>query len=347
MVNEFTASYYRRPYYPGRHPSAASPTSLDIPGFPVRPIDETGLPLVNIAGFLELGDFHEQGPVNVNNWGAKDTLRITKGAHSLEVGFQWFELEDNWDLGARTIFTFDPHFTGNAFASFLLGDPINEATGGVLLRFTGHQNNYYPFIEDHWRTTRKLTLDLGLRYEHKGAWYDKRGFSSNFNPATGTLDPPLQNLTLQPWQTGRFVANVPYLSYKETSVLPRLGFAYLLTPKTVVRGGFGIYGNETVIGLVQGLGENPRTNDVNETFQSSLTSPTLGYATPFSGVAGSIGIPTEYGLQDPLLDADTYELGLSVERELSSEMALRVSYRRYTRSSSPTVTETLPTTSDS
>ena len=71
------------------------------------------------------------------------------------------------------------------------------------------QNGHYFYIQDSWKATSRLALDLGLRYEYRGPWVDQRGFNANYNIVTGQFDPPLLTTPLQPWQTGRYVSNVP------------------------------------------------------------------------------------------------------------------------------------------
>ena len=76
---------------------------------------------------------------------------------------------------------------------------------------------------------RRLTLNLGLRYEYRGPWRDTRGFFSNFDPETGQLFPPLQNKPLQPYESAKREPNVPLVSVSKNGWLPRFGFAYRMT----------------------------------------------------------------------------------------------------------------------
>ena len=76
-----------------------------------------------------------------------------------------------------------------------------------------------------------------MRYEFRAAGRDKRGLQSNFNWLTGAMDPPIVDTVLQPWETGRYVADVPTIAWSKHIVLPRLGLAYRVTDKTVIRTG--------------------------------------------------------------------------------------------------------------
>ena len=327
LVNEFFVSMYRRPYFPGLTVSnpGYGPT-LGIANFPQQAIDYSGVPDVSVAGYLPLGDFSYAGPVVPGNWQAKESVSFVKGAHSFKAGYEWVHIFNNFNLPYRAAITFDPHYTGNALASFLLGIPYSSAEGGVVERLNTRQNAHNFFFQDHWRAAKKLTLDLGLRYEYYGAWKDRAGYSGNWSPVTGQLSTPYEPLgVLQTWQTGRFEPNVPYVTYINHTVYPRVGIAYLLTPKTVVRAGYGAFGGQ-LTGPLGGEGQNPLPNLVRETFQGAVSQPTIALATAFSGTALSPGVPAYNGVQTPLKLYNTQSYGLSVERQLGSNMLVKAAY---------------------
>jgi hypothetical protein len=331
LVNEFLASFYRRDYFVGPagslNPSVAGiDQTLGIANFPTTPIDHYGMVDILITGYIQLGSVVYKGPVNEGNWQAKDTISFVKGAHSLKGGFEWQHQYANFNLPSRALMTFEPNFTGDAFASFLLGDPYSTQEGGVIEWLNTREDSEQSFFEDHWRATRKLTVDLGVRYEYYNAWKDKRGYSGNWSAATGQLSTPYENLTLQPWQTGRFQPNYPYLTYINHAVLPRAGLAYGLTDKTVVRAGYGMYSGQPVIGWLENLGGNPVPNFFANVYQSSLTTPTINIATAFTGTALSPGIPTYEGVQNPLPIATTQNYNLSVEHQLAEKMVVKLGY---------------------
>ena len=63
-------------------------------------------------------------------------------------------------LQLRSAFNFQPRFTGNAFADFLLGYPTSTAQGGELLRGNFKQNSSYFFVQDDWKASQKLTVEM-------------------------------------------------------------------------------------------------------------------------------------------------------------------------------------------
>src|SRR5262249_42095217 len=119
----------------------------------------------------------------------------------------------------------------NAFASFLLDLP-NEYGRDLPGTFPAlRQNTLFTYFQDKWVVSQKLTLNIGLRHEIYFAPTPmfKAGFS-NYNPDNNTLE--LAGIGKIPSNMGRNT------NYKDFA--PRFGFAYRLSEKTVVRGGYGI-----------------------------------------------------------------------------------------------------------
>ena len=89
------------------------------------------------------------------------------------------------------------------------------------------------FVQDDWRVTEKLTLNLGLRYDFMTPSYEKDNRQANFDPATGTLvyasDGSLEDRAL--------------VKPDRNNVAPRIGVVFALDDKTVLRGGYGMFYN--------------------------------------------------------------------------------------------------------
>jgi len=146
---------------------------------------------------------------------------------------------------------------GEDFADFLLGYGNgqgaafgNQTSGSLVISgpISGKQTYRAFYFGDTWHATPKLTLNLGVRYELQGPWSERYNKMTYFNPSaanasvtgcSGVVGSPCPGdvfLVGTGVNSGR--NNLP-LSYKE--VLPRLGFAYSVNPKTVIRGGYGIF----------------------------------------------------------------------------------------------------------
>jgi hypothetical protein len=330
IVNEFTFNFFRRPYYPGIQTSGTGlGKTLGIANYPASAADVDGLPLTSVTGLLSLADASRVGPSITGHWEARDTVSFNKGAHSFKAGYHFRRHYEFHGYVQRSTLTFQPRYTGNAFADFLLGDLTSAQEGADQLRDREFQIGQYMFFEDTWKINPKLTLTLGARYEYRSPYEDERGWHSNFILSTQSFDPPLQNLTLQPWQTGRYETYKPLISFNNKAVLPRIGGAYRLTSKTVIRTGFGSYENEPPLGMVSSLGNNPRPNDQVKNFISDPKSPNLFINAPFIPTTQSAasGVPDVYGFEKPLPQTLVYSWGFAIQRELTPNTALEVGYQ--------------------
>ena len=216
----------------------------------------TSVPVINLAGgdgrysLTNLGQDKPSDSVRSITYGLQDTLTWVKGKHTLKFGAEYRIYKLNYikqpDPGA---FTFSsnqtslPGFTssaGNPFASFLLGD-VNNASTTVPLPTLATYRSLGLFVQDDFRATSRLTLNIGLRWDYNPTQTEEHNRIYSFSPTT--IDPQtglpgaLQfagNCSICNGQTG-FESQ----SYKNFG--PRFGFAYSVNPRTVVRGGFGVF----------------------------------------------------------------------------------------------------------
>jgi len=237
----------------GFHPSTIGlPSYLDAnsPQFPV----------VNIGGQSPLGPLQEASVTNHGPIGSVATDFIRNiGRHTLNFGFMGAELEDDQHLLFQTTidsagnFTSGPNpnnptgfTTGNGLAQLMLG--VIDNSGGSSSTAAGTPYNpavavHYLgwYVQDDWRPTPKLTLNLGLRYEIQTAPTYRHNVASVFNP--NTLNPIGTTIGEQLPGALQFLSNSQRSAYdtKYGNVAPRLGFAYQVVPTVVFRGGFGIF----------------------------------------------------------------------------------------------------------
>jgi hypothetical protein len=201
--------------------------------------------------------------VQTNNaWQVSDNVSWIRGNHNFKFGGEarWLQTNGADFFLSQGKFDFNSLETalptpagrtssGNAFASFLLG-AVDKASYNELAVVPGNRYRYLAtFLQDDWKATRTLTFNLGMRYE---VYFPR---TERFNNMSG-FDPDLPN----PAAGGRLGA-IAFLgdgagrngrtSFADTyyrNFGPRFGFAYSLTPQTVLRGGYGIYyapGNAT------------------------------------------------------------------------------------------------------
>jgi hypothetical protein len=177
-------------------------------------------------------------------------ITAQKGSHTLKAGFEAYYLQfdvtrPDWPSGQ---FSFDPTYTqgpnpltssataGSGIADLLRGVP-DSANLSVNRALSASQHSWNLYVNDDWKITPRLTMNLGLRWEYQTPWDERHNQLAYWNP-TG-IEPvtglPGVDFAGQPGSvTGRYDA-IP----NRHNFAPRLGLAYYLGHKTVVRAGYG------------------------------------------------------------------------------------------------------------
>ena len=145
--------------------------------------------------------------------------------------------------------------TGFDVASFMLGlvntknrDLFDEDT------YTEKRPEYSLYVQDDFRVTNRLTLNLGLRWDVYAPWIEVDNRQSNFDEATGKFVVASDDAVINGVEVGRYLQ-----TYSKRDLGPRFGFAYDLNGngKTIVRGGFGMFWNFTPGGTSSSKAQNP------------------------------------------------------------------------------------------
>ncbi len=241
LLNDLRAGYTRRGNtITGTTLENTASTALGIPGIPTNAAFSNALPLFTFTGFQQLGPSASTfSAYQTSVWQAVDTVAYTKGAHAFKFGMdlRWYQLNAVAPPNPTGSFAFTTTGTdqqgvtnsGNSIASFLLGqvDTFQIDLQQSKIRPRDHIEEY--FVQDDWKLTGRLTLNLGARYTLHFPSTEKTNQGAVFNLNTQKLDYLGQN---------GFSRSARELHVD--NVAPRLGFAFLLTPKTVIRSGFGI-----------------------------------------------------------------------------------------------------------
>jgi outer membrane receptor protein involved in Fe transport len=240
LINEMRAGFdFENVSQLGSHTSTDfTIESLGILGMKVngpngRPLrqDEQGFPLLEISGYIGMGDDYAASNLdNSRTIQFVDNLTVIHGKHALKFGMDVRKLLDdattnNWPFGNLN-FTGD--MSGDAAADFMLGDPRTVLTPEGVPITKARQWRYALYAQDDFKATPKLTFNLGLRY-------DLFGVPRDANHVTYTLD------FTNPTSPIFIPAPDPLWHISHRDFSPRLGFAYSVTPSTVVRGGYGIF----------------------------------------------------------------------------------------------------------
>ena len=240
-----------------------------VPGVPNDPAVAGGVIGVDIAGHLRIGSpnfmpkYQHTDQVQYLN-----TLSWLRGSHQVKVGTDIMAPMNNEfaDIpSTRGNLQFSGQYTGSAIADFMLGWARTAELSNVHIV---NQRRYATafFVQDDWRVTQKLTLNLGLRYDFMTPFYEQDNRQANFDPATGTLvyasDGSLEDRAL--------------VRPDRNNVGPRVGVVYAVDEKTVIRGGYGMFYNPIDrIGSEDQVALNPPgLRNVNQQ-TTSTTAPVL------------------------------------------------------------------------
>ena len=297
-----------------------------------------GYPSIVIPGFSTLGDPTTQLFVGNNVFTFSDNMVKNFTRHSLKFGGSYKKsyVRTEFVFNSAGQFKFLGVFTQNPFADFLLGFPAvaTALTGDPLLHGIGYGVGAY--LQDDWRVTPRLTLNLGVRYDINSPFRERDNKFANFAPEIGGFviagSPGHINPAANP---GRF-PGVPFKTARElgypdaltngdyNNFAPRVGFAYSPFPTVAVRGGFGIFFDTGLSGGRFGiLGFNPPFTGLGVALNFNPATPipaqTLLVTPSFNAVLGQ-------GPAKNFPNGYLEEWNLSVEKQLGSSFVVEAAY---------------------
>jgi hypothetical protein len=304
----------------------AVPSNLAIPGIVGDPSDQ-GLPYMSPSGGytgLGLATFTPTW-LSTSEREIRDTLNLIRGRHTIRVGgdFRWSQF-NLFQLNApRGSFSFTGQYTsqngsgiGNGLADMLLGLPLTSLIDSYV--YLGNREPVPSlFVQDDFKVSHNLTLNLGLRWEYYTPIVDVHNHQANFDYATGQL--------LVAGQNGNSDA---LATAQKTNFAPRVGFAYTPLTNTVVRGAFGIFYS----------GQEIRTGDplqlqynlpfyYQPTFVGDGVAPALTLAQGFPPLNPAQAINPGATSLDTNPKTPYYEeWNLAVQRALPGKLSLEVAY---------------------
>lgn len=370
VLNEIAFNYDGNRIHMTPYGLVSAPAGFTFNRLFTGPNNLNRIPQIQLTGITGSAFIGSYIPWNnaANDYQIRDDVSWSRGAHQIRAGVGWMFYKKAQDYFALTQgnFIFNGTFTGYDYADFLLG--LSQQYGEDAVQSTGHWNNnsYSAYIQDNWRTTRHLTLNLGLRWDGLPHTYEANQMSSNFYPnlfdpaksatfdssgniCSGPTDPGCTSASpglgtspvpilkgLQFYENGigiGGVAGIPKGLVDNTwnTWGPRIGFAYDLTGqgKTVVRGGFGIMFDRIQGNDMYNGATNTPFNSSPTLHSVSLTNPGTNVTTGTTFTAATLPIlPVNItGIQNgPYKNPTTYQYSAGVQQALGPKAVLSMSY---------------------
>ncbi len=315
-------------------------------------------------GRWEMGDYSALGrgqSINItNNFNLMASLTKIQGAHTLKMGVDWRRIHFiRQNSGNILFFRADRDWTqrlwnqgeataGDSYATFLLGLQSSSANSFAPVYPFNRQWYFSPYFQDDWKVTRKLTLNLGLRWDYNGPPDEKHNrLNRGFNPTAGNpvasaipaamiaLYPQLKDL-----KGGLEFAGIggnPRSASKKVmgNWQPRIGAAYAVNNKLVLRGGYGLYfmnpnndylreaGFQVNTPIVNSLddGRTPIANLLSNPYPTGVLRPT----------GSSLGYQTFLGQNTPWFNPNfdtpyVHQFSFGVQYQVNRNSTLDVSY---------------------
>ena len=353
MIWSNRISWNRRNFHDAQR-QQPDPAEFGLPPQLVESTGMVGMPLIYSGQYMALGnpaccvDTRDGSQL----YAASSTISKTRGNHNIKLGgeVQWW-LENYWQPGIPDgVFSFGADRTtqavfggasgqGDALASMQLG--FAGWTEARILPGTSTKSNSQDiYFQDDWRVNDKLTVNLGVRYEWTTPFterYNRTGIA-DWNADSGVNVPGVGEIK----GVMRLVdSSNRSVSPDRNNIGPRIGFAYRLGDKTVIRGGAGLYYGITTPGqnnwytgpqyraysdpafsldggITQNLTlSNPWPNGLTQPQGSKYGKMAMwGFGADNSGSFSS----------DPIHNSEIYQWNIGVQRQLSKSMSLEVSY---------------------
>ncbi len=344
-ILDFRLSYFRDSSFTG---ATGIPFNLAFTGWPAATIAQLGasccgpvIPRVAVSGLSVNGGSGQQIFVTEENYAISGSETKILGPHTIRFGGEVRRAPNNYGQTNSTdveAFGFTNAFTGNPFASYLLGLP---QTTEQELAIIPASVTYYAgvYIGDSFQATNRLVLNGGIRWEYPGYWTERHDRQTVF---LGNETNPLAGPTGLNLQGNVELVNTPAYPHR-TNLLPhydlfspRLGLAYRLTNSFIIRSGFAILYAPTA-NLQQDA--QPYQAPVNLAFTiiNPTTTPINSFSNPFpGGVLQPVGRSSNYlsVIQGQTVttnmpkEPSTYaeQWNLDIEKDLGSQTLIDIAY---------------------
>lgn len=271
------------------------------------------------------------------NYEFSDILSLSTGKHNLRAGYQFLrdlKYASN-NFNASGAYTFSGQRAGHAIADFLLGVPVSLGIRNLAVSDT-FANYHGLFIQDDYRVTRRLTLNLGLRWDGTEPYVDRRGFQPYFRSGmASSVFPRAPRGALFPGDKGvprnDGGLNARPADPDRINFAPRLGFAFNPSARTVIRGAYGIFFGHAPA-QISAVASEPWVRSTNINNPPTFSNP-FGSATPVNPNVNEapsdfvFSAAPSFSVMDPeFVNSMTQTMNFGLERQLTDNLMIRAMY---------------------
>ena len=338
IVNDVRVGFVQEVNY--TIPSGGPSPELGLKGVPLNEF-----PIIGVSQMIQLGS----SPFSQDrdrSWVVSEALNIQRGRHTLKMGGDYRRQMYNFYspgklagsysfTGAFTAFP-GTNGTGFGLADLVLGIPATTSFSGTDYTYRLNINSAGMYFQDDFKVRSNLTLNLGMRWEYDGPYSEANNQFASFIP---TLTNRTTNTPGEVAFAGRNGAPEHFSPNIYRNFLPRVGFAWAFVPKTVVRGGYGVYRLPAIgysgIGPISQYGVNQTftstDNNITPFYTFATGVPARSFNVDASGlpnVPASISRPTTsvnaLEVRDRTPYNQTWQLG--IQRQVTSNWFFEADY---------------------
>jgi hypothetical protein len=340
LVNEAKIGFSRdRNKFGGSLVGAQVVSDIGLEGLPAVPANVPNIPTVTISGFTAPTPLSQSLPTQ-NSFQYIDQLTYVRGNHVLKAGVEFKPQQYNSPIYPTFgSYSFSNQFSNFAYSDFLLGLPGSTA-------YTYNRPSQYSrlwflngFVQDDWKIRPNVTVSYGLRYDYFSPGRDVLNAISNFDPSTGDLVVPTQDV-FNKYVNAAFPSTVTVETAQQAGLpqrtlrnafklgfQPRVGVAWrpFKNNDTAVRAGYGFFRDEISADMFGYLYGAPFGLTEGYTNIIANGKPILDFTTPFAG-SFSVGTVSAEALATNLTSPYVQQWNLTIEQSLGFQTGLRLSY---------------------
>ncbi|MEK7409011.1 MAG: TonB-dependent receptor [Acidobacteriota bacterium] len=316
-----------------------------LQGITWNPKLDKGAPVFSFTNFQQIGatDIYQDPSERIHQ--VVNNLTWTRRNHAVKAG-----VDIRWNRGTNFPggtsfpvlqfgqFSFTGTYSNYDYADFLLGIPQTAGRANAAPLIHSINTDLAFFVQDDWKISPKLTLNLGVRYEYNPPYHERDDNFFNFDPSAGKLIlpsdaalgrvNPLFPSNLVPVVTASQAGAPRSLWYTDlNNIVPRFGFAYRpsTSNRTVIRGGYGIYIDDLTSSIWRLGTGGPFISQ--ETFTNAITGgkPLFQFPNAFPPGFGAVAAQSFSAISPKLRNPYIQQWNLTLEREVLNT-GIRVSY---------------------